>query len=630
MSGILGVFDREPGSTEDTAVRRMLAAMGRRGADRSALHRAGGATVAVGRFEWEMGAGFSDGALLAVRGGVVVAADASLFYRAKLRQALERAGVAPEEDTPPELILAAYRAWGAEAALRLEGDWAFILWDAARGRTVAACDFGGKRPLFFARVGGSLLIASTISALLAHPRCAAELDVAGVAADACGLFAHPTRTAYRSVSRLAPGTTLVADDDGLRTHRHWEPPPIEASSGPGFEEAALHLRELLQRSSGERLAVGGPTSVWLSGGWDSTAVFGAGASTLTAGEALRAVSISYPPGDPGREDELIGAVAARWESPVTWLDIGDIPLLPHPDRSAATRDEPFAHAFETGNRALAAGSRLAGSHVAWDGVGGDQLFQVTNVYLADLLRTLRWSELAREWRLKRLRGTGYRNFFRLAVQPLLPPPLLSLATVLRGGRPLRGYLERPLPEWIDRRFLARHRLVESESAHTPPRRGGSRADYETLWYLSHPYFPRAFGAVAEFALEAGVELRSPLYDARVIRFALSRPRHERSSGTETKRLLRRSMSGLLPEHILAPRARRTGVTSAYLDRSLRKTHSAYIEGVLSAPLRLAELGIVDPAALRGAWSGFLGRGGGELAVNLLLTLQAELWLRARA
>jgi asparagine synthase (glutamine-hydrolysing) len=632
MSAVVGVFGAEVAGTGEGVARRMLAAMQGRGMARSAVVPAGTALLAVGRAEWELEPEFSGPALVAADGDLVVAADASLYYREDLILALRREGVEPAGSTPAHLILAAYRAWGTACTDRLEGDWAFVLWDGGRDRVFCARDFGGKRPLFFAESAGELLVASALGGLLAHPRCPHDLNPVAIAADAAGLFAEARETAYRAISRLPAGWSLVRENGETRVHRHWQPPTMRVDRGLRFEPAAEALRVLLQRAVAERLP-STSASIWLSGGWDSTAVFGAGEQVLRSrrhGEHLRPVSLRFPPGDPGHEDELIAAVAAHWGSPVAWLDVADIPLLDGAPRvSAARRDEPFAHAFERGNRALAAGSRSVGARVAFDGSGGDQLFQVTQVYLADLFRSLRWLRLAREWRLRGLAGTGTRNFFRWAVQPALPHPLLATAALLRGGRPLRGYLERPVPAWMDRRFIRAHHLVERERRHAPARRGGSRADYETLWYLTHPYFPRAFAAVAGFALEAGVELRSPLYDRRVVEFALTRPRDERASGPETKRLLRAAMRGLLPDHILAPRRSRTGTSGGYLDRSLRRHHAPLIETILREPLALADLGIVDPAALRRHWSLYLRHGGGEMGVNLFLTLQTELWLRAR-
>jgi asparagine synthetase B (glutamine-hydrolysing) len=265
--------------------------------------------------------------------------------------------------------------------------------------------------------------------------------------------------------------------------------------------------------------------------------------------------------------------------------------------------------------------------VALEGVGGDQLFQVSEVYLADLLRTGRLTELSREWKAKGMSGSGFRNFFRWAIQPNLPRPALSAARALRGGRPLLSYLERSLPPWIDSRFARAHSLESRDRINAPRVTRGSRADRETAWYLSHQYFPRVFGAVSTFAKEEGVEIRSPLYDKRVIEFALTRPREERSAGAETKRLLRAAMRGLLPDSILATRATRTGVTGGYFARSMREHLPAMVDASFDHSL-LESAGVIDAIAFRRAVSDYARGVQSNFSVGLYFTLQSELWLRS--
>ena len=103
---------------------------------------------------------------------------------------------------------------------------------------------------------------------------------------------------------------------GASVRRHWAPPELGSGPRTSFVDGAAELRALLEQATAERLApAGGATSVWLSGGWDSTAVYASAARVLAGagqGDRLRAVSVSYPPGDPGREDELIELAAGRW------------------------------------------------------------------------------------------------------------------------------------------------------------------------------------------------------------------------------------------------------------------------------------------------------------------------------
>jgi len=629
MSALLGIFG-DPGSGS-SLIEPMLAAMARRGDDRKGRRRDGPAVLAVSRNAWEMQQGFSGDALVVTEDPLTVAADASLYYLDDLRRALTARGVSVRGPTASHHILAAYRAWGEKCVDHLEGDFSFVLWDGEGKIAFCARDFAGKRPLFYAELGSALVVSSTIEGVLAHPDCSAELDLSAIAGSAAGLFAASRETPYRDIRRVRAGHSLRWESGRIHETRHWEPPPVnESSSELSFHEAAARLRQLLADAVAERIDPAGPTSIWLSGGWDSPAVFAAGQAALRergSSAFLRPVSISYPPGDPGREDELIDRIAGFWKCPVHWIDINDIPFLDRPEERAGARAEPFAHAFEMWNRALVRGSRATGARVALDGMGGDQLFQVSPAYLADLFRAGRWLALAHEWRAKGLRGSGRRNFFRWAVEPALPSGVKRLLVRARGGRPLRGYLDRSIPAWIEPDFVETHGLLERERLGIPERGAESCAAYETRFYLTHPFFPLISAQLTEFGIEEGVELRSPLYDRRVVEFALSRPRDERSSGSETKRLLRASVAGLLPAEVLAPRSTRTGTTSDYFDRSMRRTHSAFVIRTMERPL-LAEFGIVDALSLREWCAAYIRRGGDELGIRLYFTLQAELWLRA--
>jgi asparagine synthase (glutamine-hydrolysing) len=637
VSVILAVIGDESAAFDDSTIRRALTAMRASSDDRVAIWRGAGATLAVARQPWELSPTFSGDALVVTDGDLAVAADASIYYRDDLRAALARAHVAATGATASHLILAAYRAWGADCAAHLEGDFAFVVWDAKARTVVAARDFSGKRTLYYSprngggSTNGTLVLSSTAGGALSLPGASTSLNLTVIAETAAGLWGGSAETCYESVRVLQGGETLARIDGApMRLHRHWSPPAASTRDAPPFEEAAIELRRLLTRAVTERLDTEGDTSIWLSGGWDSPAVFAAGASALDAGHGSRKllpVSISYPEGDPGREDELIRHIAARWNADVHWLDIQNIPFFDNPAERAAVRDEPFAHPFEMWHRSLARGTRATHSRVALEGVGGDQLFQVSEVYLADLLRRGRLAELSREWKAKGMSGSGFRNFFRWAIQPNLPRPALSVARALRGGRPLLSYLERTLPPWIDSRFARVHSLENRDRINAPRITRGSRADRETAWYLSHQYFPRVFGAVSTFAKDEGVEIRSPLYDKRVIEFALTRPREERSTGSETKKLLRASMRGLLPDSILAKRATRTGVTGGYFARSMREHLPAIVDASFDHSL-LESAGVIDAIAFRRAVSEYARGVQSNFSVGLYFTLQSELWLRS--
>jgi asparagine synthase (glutamine-hydrolysing) len=628
MTAILGAFG-EPLSLESES--RLVDRLRARGSDSSRVRRLQGATLFATRYSWESELDARDGDGFASGDATSVAADASIYYRDDLRDALRARGVGLAANaTAAEAILAAYRAWGDAAPRWLEGDFAFVLWDSARRRAICARDFGGKRPLYYALAGGRLVVGSTLGAVTVAPGFVPRLNVAVLAETCAQFWSGSDETCYEGVQELPAGATLLwTPGTAPKIVRHWDVPDVGTVQGASLEDGARELLELLVRSTAERLAPGRETAVWMSGGWDSSSVFASARTAIRERQDDRRVtpvSISYPEGDPGREDELISAIASHWNSPVHWIDVEQIPLLAGAESNAGQRDGPSAHTYEHWNRALAAGTRSLGARVAFDGNGGDQLFQISDVFLSDLLRRGRVSATALQWRAKGGRGAG--TFFDWVIAPALPEPL-KRPVVQRLGRRSADDFTRPTPPWIRPDFVARHALHDRERSRMPSRPGYRGWRREAHFFLAAPVFPRAFQCLAGFALDAGVELRSPLYDRRVVEFACARPREERNDARETKRLLRAAMRGLLPDEVLAPRASRTGITTAYSDRRMRSEFPLLLARHGKMQM-LADLGIVDPGAMRRAWDEYCRTGSTALKIPLFLTMHVELWLRAQA
>jgi len=622
VSGVLGVIGGGTDLRRDRDVAAMVAALGRRG-DQTEIWRNDEVLLGVVRFEWELAPGYSGGSLIVRDDDITVAADATLYYRDELRRRLRLAGADPRSDTPGHLIAAAYRVWGADCPRYLDGDFAFVLFDHTRRTTFAARDVLGRRGLHLAKVDDGLLIASTVEAIVAHSRCSTEFDRVGLAETIAVSLSGEERTPYSAVRALPAANSLLRRADGTTTRqRYWDFPTEREESSSSFEGAVGELRTLLSRAVMERVAPSGPTSIWLSGGYDSPVLYGIGNDALRrAGRALLdPISVSYPEGDPGREDELINDIIAFWGSSTTWVAIEDIPLLRGAAEHAAVADVPFQHAFENWLRTLLGTTRARDSRVVLYGDGGDQLFAVSSVFLHDLFGSLRWGELAREWRVRSRRGV--RGLWEHVARPVLGETLRAI----RGdARP-----DVDIPPWFRPDFARAAGLVEEQHRREQALRGGRhpRAWAETKGSLVNPVIQRVAAAMSTLGLEFGIELRAPLLDRRVVEFALSRPRRERASQAAVKHLLRGAATGLLPPNVLSPRPRKTGVLTGYFTSSFK----ADPEGVVTAAFRdpiLGELGIIDPAQTRQAWSDYR-EGRDSDGGRLFVALQTELWLAARS
>lgn len=625
MSGILALI----GEVRDSRVESALVPLRYPGGEREQLWSEEDVLVVVTRKEWQLADDFSGPVLVFETPDLVVAADASLFDKKGLARKLSTAGVRASGDTPSHFIEAAYRAWGPTLMEHLNGDYAFVIWDRRAHRLLAARDPIGARPLYFARIGNGIAVASSSRALAELRGSAQELNLPNLAGQVAGLaWSNGSDTAYLGVDTILPGRRLLwQKGEGPALETFWRPRLAPDKRPSPSAEAAEELRELLCSAVAQRLG-SGITTVWMSGGWDSTAVFAAGQRALAEENRarLRPVSISYPVGDPGHEDEYINQVAGHWKADVHWLQSDDLGLLEQLEMRAARSDEPPAHLYELWNRGLARGTRAVSSRIALDGGGGDQLFQVSDIFLADLLRSGRWTEFL-EIARSRWAG-GWRHVVGFGVLPLVPDFAIRTGERVLGRRIPRHYLERTLSSWVRSDFAAKNRLRERDLAVLHAIRGESLAQTESVLYLTMPVWSNGGSFMKGALLQEGVELRSPLLDLKVVEFALRRPVTERSDGVETKILLRRAMEGLMPPEVLAPRSHRTGLTTGFSRRRMKEAFPALLESFFGQPIRLAGLGIVDPAALRAAADRYLGGDRDEfLRMNLFYTMKTEFWLR---
>ncbi len=632
MTAILGVFDTAAYGPGERGFRDALSsALGRAG-DRVRLHVEPNAILGAAQRNPEPPSTWFQPPSFAADDDYVVVADATLYYVSDLRRALgDRVS---RNASPSQLILSAYRAFGPRCVDHLEGDFAFLIWDRHSRRIFCARDFTGRRPLFLAPWRDGLVIATSLDSLAALPGFDAQVNLAAVGADAAGLlFASDNETCMRGVQSLRAGHTAQwGPGEPVVTGRYWYPSAVGDRQLP-FKEAAENLRDLLATAVAERMNVDGPSTVWMSGGRDSTAVFAAGIHALRSGLAhlpLLPVCRSHPPGDSGREDETIEEIARYLGVTPCWTDAQETPMFPGLRNRTRWSAEAFAPPFEGLTRALAKTSRALGSAVALDGYGGDFLFQVSRVYLSDLVARGRVTRALRDWRAMDGGKEGLRGFFHYGMQPLLPRWATSALRAARGNRSFRASMQRTTPPWIDDRFVREHGLGEKFAALGPDGQvGPSAVAREAQFFLTHQFFARVNSKIAGFALDHGVELRSPLLDRRVVEFALSRPAEERNNAGDHKRLLRAAMHGLLPESVLAPRQTKSGTLASYFAHHMRNDGLAQLTQLLPARA-LSDAGIVDPDELTRAVARYRIEGAAyPHTESLYCTLQAESWLSAR-
>jgi asparagine synthase (glutamine-hydrolysing) len=298
--------------------------------------------------------------------------NGEIYNQAELRAELEAAGCVFRTDhSDTEVLLHAYARWGDTFVERLNGMWAFVIYDRARGRLLASRDRFGKKPLYYFHEGSNFGFASELTALREHPACPREISRLSLKKYFAYCYIPAPRTIYERVWKLRGGWCLSYNlvSRELKTWRYWEY-VLEPDPSLG-ETAAEALREALERATRRRLMSDVPLGIFLSGGIDSSAVAALAARHVEPGH-LNTFSVGFT--DPSfDESDFARGVAERIRSQHHHevLDLDEAAALG--PALASRLDEPLGDGSLLPTYLL---SRFARKYttVALGGDGGDELF----------------------------------------------------------------------------------------------------------------------------------------------------------------------------------------------------------------------------------------------------------------
>ena len=465
-------------------------------------------------------------------------------------------------------------------AQRLEGMFAFAVWDERRGRLILGRDRLGKKPLYYWSAGGRLVFASEIKAVLSHPLVPVELDPAAIPAYLTFGYVPTPRTFFRGVRSVPPGHVLTLETDGVENLEcYWEPPASSSSqSAPAslaLEESAAETLALLRAAVQRRLVADVPLGAFLSGGVDSSAVV-----AIMAGLQDRPVhtfTIGFEDEEGYDERPYAKAVAARYRTEHTEFVVRPdaVELI---ERLVWHHDQPFGDSSAVPTYLL---SELTRGHVtvALSGDGGDEVFAGYERFAAALALE-RYQRLPEQVRrpasdlaarvpasLLGGRGAGVRRFM---ARSDLPVEEAYLEWVSVMPREWRDSLLRDHSQWAVDDYLRTWKGSEGGPLL------GRLLDLNLRTYLLDDLLPK----VDRMSMAHGLEVRSPFLDREVVEFAIRLPAHLQVRGMSGKRVLKRALRDLVPEEVLHRRKKGFGVP---LDRWFRSDLKGYVEAMLGVP-----------------------------------------------
>ncbi|WP_449353348.1 asparagine synthase (glutamine-hydrolyzing) [Streptomyces shaanxiensis] len=500
-------------------------------------------------------------------------------------------------------VLHAYLEWGPAFVERLEGVFAFALWDIRSQELLLGRDRLGFTPLYYAPVPGGVLFGSEAKAILATGAVEPVVDAQGML-EILTYAGSPEHAVYRDLRKVRAGTVVRVGRNGTRTLPYWRMTYREHTDD--LPTTVETVRELLGRSVSDQIAHDGPVSSMLSGGLDSSAMVGL-ADRLRPGRPQKTYTVTFTGYDEQFQPDVIRStpdtrfvrdVADRVGAEHFDIVLDTEELTDPVVRRAALRARDLPSTYGDMNTSLYLLSRAVREHtrIVLSGETADSVFG-GNVFSDEEEpggEPLPWVALARRHGARHALGCG-----------LLSDDLLTRLDV-------HGYA-------VDRCREAREELDLPHSLPAAERRARQYTYLQlTRWaenQLAHS---------ERMAAAVGLQLRMPYADTRLIDYVFNVPNAMKTFDGREKSLLRAATDDVLPESVLR---RRKSPFPIAIDPGYQKTVVEDLRAL--ADDRDAPVGpLLDRAAVRQ----LLDRPGGPpenwiIRTDAETVLSLDQWLR---
>jgi asparagine synthase (glutamine-hydrolysing) len=629
MSGIVGLFHRSGESAGLMPVERMIDAVRHRGPDRQAALCAGPAGLGHAML-WTTPESINE--VLPYRqkqSGLVITADARIDNRDELIRELGME-IPGRDISDSEIILRAYEKWGNDCPTKLIGDFAFAIWNERRQEFFCSRDPMGIKCVYYFVSPTLFAFGTEIKAICALPGVPVRLNETRVLDYLANLFDDREITFYEDIRRLPAASSVVVDRQSVKLSRYWNLDPqkeLKLRSDGEYTEA---FKACFSECVRARLRSAYPVGSALSGGLDSSGIACAGRQMLPPSQPMHTFSLIFPSLPP----ELLKLIDERsYIDDVLKLG-GFEPHFIRADELSPMKDVEKVHRhldeayfesnlylhwamYETANR--------HGVRIFLDGLDGDTTISHGYEYLADLVVGLRFPTIWREQRLlsERLGIPGRRIVREFCIKPFCPTWVYTAWRRLHG-RPDGGYL---MPTLLSEPFKERLQYEARMKSMVVTSRSCMRTAREKHWeMMNFALYAHALEVADKASAAFSVEARYPFFDRRILELCLSLPASQKLSHGWSRLILRRAMSGVLPESVQW-RVTKANLSPNFYTRLLDGDRQVLEDVILTDGATIEPY--VDLAALRRAYDEY---GANPLkrhddSVNVFAAVNLAIWLR---
>lgn len=557
MCGLAGIVRTDGSCPPRSVLEDMAAAIVHRGPDEGGFHLGEGVGLAFRRLSiLDLETGSQP--LTNEDGTVVVVFNGEIYNYRELRDELRGRGHVFKTASDTEVLVHLYEEYGERFLDRLNGMFAFALWDSRRRRALLARDPIGIKPLLYAETPDGLVFGSEMGAVLAAGGIDETIDPAALHLHLSWGSIPAPRTIYKSVRRLPPAHYLTWSEGRSHLARYWHPLDAEDGAPRTFEEGSDRLRTLLDDSVRRQIVSDVPLGAFLSGGVDSTAIVGLMKRHVPV---VNTFSVGFADA-PIFDETRYARAAAEFHGTrhvERRLASGDMRAL-IPDLLDGLA-EPFGGASLLPTSVVSRATRESMT-VALSGDGADELFAGYNKYLGEMIRRV----------YSRIPAALRHGLFEPAVRAL-PASRSSRAGEL--ARKARRFLD-----GVEGDAAARHdrwmRFARPEEIHAllglSPRASETDANpgLAILRDVHADYARRGLGdpinrilftdfsvalpsdmlhKVDLASMRSSLEVRVPFLDPHIVRAAFAMPGDWKMRGTQRKLVLKAAVRDLLPPSI---------------------------------------------------------------------------------
>jgi asparagine synthase (glutamine-hydrolysing) len=534
MCGIAGLFHLETAKPVDPArIRAMTDAQAHRGPDGSGVWTAQGVGLGHRRLSIiDLGGGAQP--MASADGQIVVTYNGEIYNFRDVRRELEVKGAVFVSNSDTEVLIHGWRAWGPELLTRLNGMFAFALYDDAKKSLLLARDRLGVKPLHYTRLNdGSIAFASELKGLLANPVVRREVNPTAIEDYFAFGYVPDDTCLVAGIEKLPAGSYLLLKR-GLAAAKPviwWDVDFSQRASGSRMTLVA-EMQERLRAAVTSRMVADVPLGAFLSGGVDSSAVVALMAEAST--HPVQTCSIGFDRADHD-ETRYAAMIAEKFATDHRTRKVAsdDFAAI---DTLVTAFDEPFADASALPTWRVCQLARETVT-VALSGDGADEVFAGYR----------RYKFQAAEERVRSMMPAGFRRsvFGALAKGYPKADEAYALAVGVTGpamrARLFSDALKREIQgHRAEDRYIAAMR-------NAPAREHLDRAQYADLkiWLPGD-----ILTKVDRTSMAVSLEAREPLLDHRLVEFGARLPVSMRLRGGTGKWLMKKALRGTLPDEIL--------------------------------------------------------------------------------